>query len=281
MIAIDFEYDGLSLSQFGYVIGSIDTTSGVVEATAGSELTFNLVSANRGSTSYHISSKYESYLETEIDIIKSNCESDSYIISQKEFRNLMRWLNRKDFHTLNFIGDIDLNGDDVGYEIIYYEASFNCSKLLLNGEIVGVKLKIQTNAPYGFAKEVDETYNLVVPSGGDSANFQFKDTSDEIGEIYPTIIITPSASGTLVIKNTTYDNEYAIIVKNCSSGETITIDNEHQIVTTDNNSHNVTDDFNYHWFRLVNTYNDRTNNISCSLPCSFEIKYKPIIKYGF
>lgn len=276
MIATDFEYDGLNLSQFGFIIGSFDSSSGVVETTAGSELSFNIVSANRGGTSYHISSKYETYLETEIDIIKNTCDSDSYVVSQRDVRDLMRWLNRTDFHKLKFIYDENENE----YEEVYFYASFNCSKLEFDGEVVGMKLKIKTNAPHGFAEEVEETKTLTIASGESYASFEIEDMSDEIGEIYPIITITPSSAGNLEIKNITYNENYSIVVNNCQSGEKITLDNEHQIITS-NVTHDIANDFNYHWFVLTNTYDERTNEITCSLPCTFKIKYEPIIKYGF
>jgi len=58
----------------------------------------------------------------------------------------------------------------------------------------------------------------------------------------------------------------------------ITLDGDTHIITTTYTSHDVCNDFNYEFFRIGNTINNRNNRISVSLPCNVVIKYTPIIK---
>ena len=100
--------------------------------------------------------------------------------------------------------------------------------------------------------------------------------SDEIGVIYTTVKITCKSSGDLELTNLTYDT--TVKVDNCKNDEVITIDGESLVITTDDPSHDICDDFNYEFFAIGNTINDRRNRIAVTLPCLVEIKYRPIIK---
>ena len=45
-------------------------------------------------------------------------------------------------------------------------------------------------------------------------------------------------------------------------------------------SHKIADDFNYSFFRIANTWNNRVNKITLSLNCTLEFSYNPICKIG-
>ena len=49
-------------------------------------------------------------------------------------------------------------------------------------------------------------------------------------------------------------------------------------ITTTEELHDVYNDFNYDYFKIGNTINNRSNKISVSLPCKIELRYSPIIK---
>lgn len=69
-----------------------------------------------------------------------------------------------------------------------------------------------------------------------------------------------------------------MVIKNVSVGEVITIDGPTHIITSSLDSHKLYDDFNFEFFRIGNTINNRNNRISASLPCKLEFTYSPIIK---
>ena len=67
------------------------------------------------------------------------------------------------------------------------------------------------------------------------------------------------------------------IIKNCTLNEIITFD-EYLNMSTTSSGHKLFNDFNFVFFRISNSYNDRNNTISVNLPCEIEIEYYPIVK---
>ena len=102
------------------------------------------------------------------------------------------------------------------------------------------------------------------------------DTSHEEGYIYPYTKITILEDGDLEIYNALEDRTTHI--GNCVAGEVITMN--YPIVQSTLESHKVQNDFNWNWFRIANTYENRRNDLSISLPCIIKIEYSPIIKVG-
>ena len=105
---------------------------------------------------------------------------------------------------------------------------------------------------------------------------KYIDISDEIGYIYPNLKITINQSGDLILENKSQNCK--TIIKNCVSGEVITIDGEAHIISSNKVAHKIYNDFNYSFFKIGNNYDDRMNHITASLPCTVEISYVPIVK---
>lgn len=102
------------------------------------------------------------------------------------------------------------------------------------------------------------------------------DSSHEEGYIYPHTEITILEDGDLEIYNALEDrNTY---IANCKTGEVITMD--YPIIQTDNSEHDILNDFDYNFFRIANTYENRRNDIITSLSCIIKVKYSPIVKVG-
>lgn len=267
MKATGFEYDSHYLSDFGFVICSFDGSSGVQNVNVGSEISFNTVPIRQGKHHSLTSAVYEDTYETEFDIMKNDCDTDEIEISDEEFRRMMRWLNRREFLPLRFI---DEDGD---IDSIFFNASFNIEKIISDDIVYGLHLTMKTNKPFGYGElykaSWESTANVVYP---------VNDISDEIGDTFPTLVITPKSSGDLYIINDTIKRE--TVIKNCTSGETITLDNEHQMIFTDRKTHKLYNDFNFVFFKLVNTFDNRTNDIKTNIPCDIELSYYPIVKDG-
>ena len=141
MIATDFIYDGIRLTDLGYMICQFDEGSGFQMSSAGSELTFSKVAQNNGRNHLLAGVSYDSCFETYISI----CKPDGGTFSTEEYAYLMRWLNRPDFHDL-YIGfepdrdstkNVTNEGDGTSLDIVvnnsattvYYGVSSDSSTL--------------------------------------------------------------------------------------------------------------------------------------------------------
>ena len=269
MYALDFEYDNQYLSSFGFIVCNFNFSEGVNEMTAGSTITFNKVSRIQGKKYSLSSTQYDECITTTFDICKDPeiYDLEDMEISNDEYRDIMRWLNRKEFLKFSILNDTDSE-----QEICYFNASFNVTKIKIREKVYGLRLVMETDKPFGYGSEQIFSWNFT------SANTSktFNDISDEIGSTYPTIVIKCKQAGDLILHNDFED--CTTIIKNCKVGEEITLHGDTQIITTSLNSHDICNDFNYEFFRIGNTYINRNNKITVSLACSITLRYSPIIK---
>lgn len=269
MYAIDLEYDGLKLSDFNFIICNFDVSNGVATVDAGSKLSFEMVSTRLGKKFINLGSKYDQCIQTTFDICKDPCKFDDLYITNKEYRKIARWLNRREFLKSRFIDDVHNN------EPCYYNASFNIEELKVRDLLYGVRLTMTTDAPFGFGEEV--THRITFANT--STHFDLIDESDEIGITYPSVEILCNGLGDLTLTSEFNGGVLSkTTIKNCVSGELINIDNENQIIKSSKTIHDIANDFNYDFFKIENTYNNRLNTITTTLPCTLIIKYRPIIR---
>lgn len=269
MYAIDFEYDGQRLSDYGFIICDFNSADGWDDVEAGANITFNKVTKNQGKSFSLASAEFEDCITATFGICKNPdlYEPEEMEIAPHEFHNLMRWLNRREF--LKFcVYDEDENKE----RIIYYNASFNVSKIKLHEILYGLQVEMETDRPFGYGLE--EIINLSFPTAESSCIVL--DKSDDIGSIYPLMRITCSQAGDLEITNKF--NSTKSKVKGCKTGEIITLDCESQIIQTSIPEHDLCDDFNYEFIRLGNIFRNNENVIVASIPCEIEMRYSPIIK---
>lgn len=263
MKAYDFEYDGYSLSQFGYVLCNFGS-EGLRTISNGSQITFNTTSTLNGTKHELTSTEYENCLESVFQICKNPCGTDKFEITIDELRILSRWLNRKGFYKFKILSDEYLD--------IYFEASFNISKMEMDGKIYGLELKLKTNRPFA----LQEPKKIVLKNLVNNGEQSIIDYSDVEGYIYPEVEIIVNESGNLSIYNaienrTTY-------IKNCVAGEVIKMN--YPIIESSIANHKIQNDFNWNFFRIANTFRDKINKLTVSLPCTITITYSPIIKVG-
>lgn len=267
MKAIDFEYDGIALSDKGFMICYFES-KGVETVSNGSVITFNTVPTRYGAKFEHTSSQYEECITTTFQICKRCCGARKHEdISLEDARDIMRWLNRKGFHKFKLM--------DWEYAGFYFEATFNVSKIEFNGRIYGFELEMFTNRPFAIGEPVIINIDNTKANGVKTI---FSDSDDE-GYIYPDMEITIKEDCTednpFTIKNSREDR--VMKIKGCKAGEVITI-NYPMINTTADRK--IQNDFNWIFFRIASTFNDRRNDITISHPCTIKIKYNPIIKIG-
>lgn len=263
MRAYDFEYDGINLSDKGFIICSFGS-KGLETISNGSQITFNTVSTLGGAKHELTSVEYKDCLKTTIQICKNFCAGDVMEISSIEFRELTQWLNRKKFLKFKILSD--------DYIDLYFEASFNINRVEIDGKLYGLELQVTTNRPFALKEPKVMVVRNLVQDGKHSLN----DSSYEEGYIYPHTEITIIESGDLNIYNALEDrNTY---IANCVAGEVITMD--YPVIQSSVSSHNIQNDFNWNFFRIANTFNNSRNNLTISLPCTIKIKYSPIVKVG-
>lgn len=270
MYALDFEYDGQYLSDYGFIICNFDNSS-MNTISAGSVITFNKVPLHSGKRFGLSSTQYDECIQTTFTICKNpQLYKDNMQISNDEYRDIMRWLNRRQFLNFQLLG-----GDDYDGETCFYQASFNIGKIKIAEILYGMELTMETDKPFGYGQEQSFTWTVSDPS----KPYILSDISDEIGTTYPSMEITINADGNFSLYNEM--ENCTMEIKNCSVGEVITIDGDAQIITTSMNSHHIYDDFNFEFLRIGNTITSRSNKMTCSLPCKIEFKYSPIIKDAF
>lgn len=263
MKAYDFEYDGIKLSEKGLIICSFDS-KGMETVSNGAVISFNTLSTQGGLKHELVSAEYEDCLETTIQICKNTCSGSTSEISPHEFRELTKWLSRKKFLKFKIL-------DEEHYDL-YFEASFNISRIEFNGSLYGLELEVKTNRPFALKEPKTITIKNLVQNGKHSIN----DESYEEGYIYPYTEITINESGDLNIYNAIEDrNTY---IASCTAGEVITM--KYPIIQSSMSDHDIQNDFNWNFFRVANTYSMSRNDLTISLPCTVKIKYSPIVKVG-
>ena len=248
----DFEYDGISLSNMGYILCNFDSGGGVQSITNGSQINFNTTPTRYRSKDELLSTEYSECLTTKFQICKNVCQSqDDLEISIGELRELMKWLNRKGFYKFKILDSEFMN--------IYFEASFNISRIEIGNKIYGLELDMITNRPFA----LHEPEIIYINNSQINGKQEIGSLSDEEGYIYPHMEITIKENGNLSIYNALEDR--TMYIANCTYGETITLD--YPIIQSSLQSHNIQNDFNWKFFRIANTYKNKINEIDISLPC--------------
>lgn len=269
MKARDLTYAGETLSSHGFMIGGFDNVPAGDDVTTDSQRNFNMVSMFQGAYQPFVYASYEDHLTMEFSVMKyplskinDAISQDHFEISQQEIRQMKRWLSRPIPHKLSFI--------DSEFDGYYWEGSFNVSEVYLNGAPYALKLTFESNRPFAIQSEKKFKGTLAA-----NESFSIHDVSDEIGFIYPKLIVTCLESGLLRLTNS-YDDRITI-VNNCSADEIITFTPLLQI-ESNLDTHSVYEDFNYQFLRIGNTYETRKNVITSSLPISYVLTYEPVAK---
>lgn len=263
MKVFDFEFDNLYLSDLGYTLCTFNS-DGFQTVSNGSQITFNTVPTLNGTKHELTSSTYETCIESTFQICKRPCDIDNIEISVDELRELMSWLNRKTFCKFRLLDDKYFN--------LYFEASFNVSKIQMNDKIYGLELQMITNRPYALL--IPRT--IVLKNFLHNGKKTLVDVSDEEGFIYPETEITIQESGDLRISNSL--EQRVTIIKNCVKGEVIKMN--YPIIESSLNSHKIQNDFNWEFLRIANKYRDKKNIYTISIPCEIKLTYSPIAKVG-
>lgn len=265
MYAEDFEYDGRRLSDYGLMICTFGGSSGVETISTGAQISLTTVSRFNNRRRSIVNANYAEYMKTTFYVAKNPCVS-VVDISPTEYREIVKWLNRRRFIPLRFLSLVGHSPDPC-----YFNAMCNIQKVTAGDRIVGIEISVETDSPFGYGEERKE---IIMPGydGQDYVDY----FTDEVGFIYPNVKITLMGAGNLTIHNS-LDKEDTVIT-NCSDGEVITMDGEKQSLHSNLLSHEMYDCFNYNFIKLISQLNQCKNRFTSSVPCSIQITYKPIIR---
>lgn len=267
----DFEYAGERLSDYGCIIGFVDGSSSNTLDWA-NNLQFNTITRHSSGVNRYASTSYDDVYSTTFQVVKYDCDSRQFFdISDAEYRQIVKWLNRKSYEKFVPITDDDQYAD------CYFKGSFNVDPIIIGGKIAGLELTFTSNAPYGYGDLVEiEASN---DSNTATGTFVAYSTSDETGISLAYMEITVKIKGTIGIINCADGSK--IEIKNCVAGEVITLDGVNRIITSSKTSHSkLYNDFNYVYPHLVTDYNNKENIFIIYGACDIYMSYTPIRKIG-
>lgn len=286
MYARDFMYDDMFLSDFGFVICKFDNSGGLENVSAGSQLTFNTTAIQNGKKFNLITTQYDECLSTTFQICKNpdKFKGNDFAITDDEFRDIMRWLNRKEFIKFCII---DNNNEVKDY---YYEATFNLQRIKINEITYGIELNMITNRPFALHEAVIIRGKNM--NGRNQEVLEIYDKSDETGIIYPKVIVNikslndeNASTVDLMLRCATVGTSpvrYDIKIKNCKPNEQITI--EYPFISTSLSSHKeaLFDDFNFVFPKIGNNHSNNLNRIwlFSDIIADISVSYNPIRKVG-
>ena len=254
MILTDFEWCGQSGSLFGLLPCYIDSSSDITVNDSGATINF----------------RYNSVLSGTFQVCKNPCVTSSEFFDAEDIRAMNRWLCQKDgYHKFKII-----NGDDEGYSEFYFNAYLNVKKIEGFGHVLGLEITVTTDAPFAYFEPKIAVMDLSVSN----LQYVYIDMSDEIGTLYPVFKITCYTDGDYIIKNSMSGIQSKI--SSCRTGEIITMDSEHKILSSNIRGDTLLRSFNFGWLDIKNTLDERKNIYSSNLPCKIEMIYSPIAKIG-
>jgi len=238
-----FLFNNISAEEYDLRILNFDS-GGNASSPAGSDIAIYQKYAYRKSKPYLFGTSQNIPLEFDLTIGSGTPISG-------ELRNLIEdWLlGKKEYLPLQIVQD-DL-------ETIIFNVLFTKSSVKYVGNLdYGFVLHAQCDAPWGFEypKTLTKTY-----SGSAIVNetFTFYNDSADADYLYPSIVFTTSGTGTglSIINNTDNSREFAFA--GISAGETVTIDNDKQIISSSTGLLRMSK-FNKKFFRLLPKSNSLT-----------------------
>jgi len=270
---IDFTYCGKKLSDFGCVIGGVDTSGGLDTTDIGNKLNLNPIDLPFLKKQKSVWPTYDEMLGATISIIKDPCQNEPFF-THTEARDIVRWLNQPKYR--EFIPEYTRPDWDIR---AHYHVTFNIQALTVGSSVSGFSLEMISDAPFGYYDEITIDNN--------SPTLTLNDISDEQGYIYPTVKLEVVTAGAIVLSNSMESRH--TVIDNCEVGEIITLDGERGIITSENADHKTLfNDFNYIYPRVLNSMNDdgtdsRQNVYTTKTNAALikELKYSPICKIHF
>lgn len=273
MIATDIEFNGIKGADFGVMLCSFDGAGGLETVQAGAEINLNQISSIHGDKWFTTEVTYDAPLEKTFQICRTNCNEKSPYFDLQECREITRWLTGPKTPRL-----LRILCDETGiYDQIVFEGQFSVYDVKFNDMVIGFELKFTSNKPYAMGLRTKK----IIDATKENFEYSFYDYSDEVGYIYPEIMTIAIKEDCDVLSITNSIENRTTEFYNCKAGEIITITDKLFIsssLSSSNPDRKIQNNFNYKFFRIANSLDDRLNKLTISSPCKIEFVYHPIVK---
>jgi hypothetical protein len=243
----NFIYDNITSESFNLKIGYLNS-GGTQESTSGSNIKIISDKVRRKPKPYFYGVEIEPVLEFDM-FVYSEVALDIYDLSA-----INKWLyGRQQYKWLQV-------QQENGMEGIWYNCFLTNPQDIYIGNLPYCKkFTVVCDAPWAWTDEF--TYNYTITTPNQSIIFNnLSDCADDY--LYPYVSFTISSTTTnFSIKNNS-DNGREFKFTNISGNETITVNNELQIITS-STLNNRLNNFNLKWLRLVSGNNSLIVNGNC------------------
>ena len=106
----------------------------------------------------------------------------------------------------------------------WFRATFTLRKITVGGMTAGIQLDMQTDAPWGYGEEIEETF-VFTP---EALTKVIEDKNEEVGITWPETVITCMDSGELMLMNDMTGCKFR--VRNCEHGEVVRLSGDTKII---------------------------------------------------
>lgn len=276
--AIDFCYDGHYLSEFDMIICDFNATAGLQTAQGGSIHPIT-VKGYQKKKAHRVGTEYGEALSFTVQICKNpndpyvkyklNSDTPQYFTSD-EYSKICGWLMRMDgFHRLTFLS---LEKDS---PVIHYDAvATEIDRLKIGSRVIGLEIKFETNAPFGYGNEIEKTFRATAESIALNTKEIIKFHDDIRTEAIPDLRIETRNNGYFSMRN--LRNESHFYIKSCSVGEVFDFDGD-MFTLVSSTRGNVCAETDYSKLSLTrNVFGDEDNTILIVTPAIVTFKYFPL-----
>ena len=264
----DFIFDGMSLSEFGYMIVNDGVEDDNLDV---SSMTYTTIKSPKSDISHSVDYQYETNYSRTFEIMKGGCDlvGNDYFLTNDDISEITRWLVRKEYKIFK-----EINTDDVT-DCTYFFTQNTVTKNMYAGNCIGLLITVNANSPYGFT-EIER----VQWDTSTSTEKNIKLDTDEEGYIYPSMKIVCLNDGDFTINNS-YENRDMTIKDLIKGEEIIIVGGDTLQISSSNANRNFSSTFNYKFLRLCNMYGNTNNNLVCkSGECNILFTYRGIRKVG-
>lgn len=213
----------------------------------------------------YLDHKYTDKLRIQITLIKDPYVFNNQLhFSEKDCRSILRVLTGQKCY--QWVKLIAYEPD----EDLWYRAKVNnVSYERIGGHIIGIVLNFECDSCFAWSGENTITIN----AKAHRHFYVFNNTDDLNSYVYPTVSILSSSAGNLRITNIS-DNNWCAEIKNVKAGERITIDSQHQIISSNLPHGLLLDDFNLKWFRMIPDKNEYVSDSDIAITIKFRVPRK-------
>lgn len=227
--AKDFTFCDKKLSDFGFIIANIDGSLDDSASAGNVELITSRPSMSEKNIVHGIS--YGDPITLTFQIVKfdfDKCICSETPVTFTEQQNLMKWLIKTNYNYMYFD-----NKPETSFNVV-----MKVTPKKIGGNIYGFEITAINDSIYSYTNELTFSVN----------NNGFLCLNNSSGYIYPKVTITAIADGDVSVG---IEGDRTSTILNCIKDEVITIDSENCTIVSSSGLHNLSTDFNFEFFRVM------------------------------